>query len=170
MGGAIIKANEDEDLAKRANEIEQLEKKKYGEIDQFFHKFDSQGNGALDDKEFEEAIKAYISMHPEKKNNLNDLLNNLEIGNSSQIRITEFRKIMIAYLTDDVSIENLIDVYRCFDKNLMGSVGASELKHVFSKLGLNISNEEALELVREADADDDGSIDFEEFVKMMISK
>jgi len=151
MGGAIIKANEDDDLVKRANEIEANEKLKYGEIDQFFYKYDSEGNGCLDDKEFEMAINAYIAVHPEKKNNLMELINNLEIGHSSQIRITEFRKIMLAYLNDDVTLENLIDVYRCFDKNLLGAIGGPELKHVFSKLGLNISNEEALELVREAE-------------------
>jgi Ca2+-binding EF-hand superfamily protein len=56
------------------------------------------------------------------------------------------------------------------DKNLEGQIGANEIKHVFSKLGLNLSQEEARELVCEADTDGDEVMDFEEFLKIMIAK
>ncbi len=59
---------------------------------------------------------------------------------------------------------------RCMDKNLEGQIGANEIKHVFSKLGLNLSQEEARELVCEADTDGDEVMDFEEFLKIMIAK
>lgn len=165
-----LNANEEDDIEKRNKELEEKEKAKYGEIDSFFIKYDLNGNGVLDDSEFEKAIKSYMELHPEKRTNMSELLNDLDIGCGNLIHLDDFRKIMLAYLSDDVALENIIDVYRSFDKSLTGAIVADELKHVFSKLGLNISNEEAHELVKEADSDGDGNIDFEEFLKMMISK
>ena len=163
-------ANEEDDIEKRNKELEEKEKAKYGEIDSFFYKCDGDGNNSLDDEEFEQAIKSYMELHPEKKTNMAELLNDLDVGAGNLIYLEDFRKIMLAYLSDDVALENVVDVYRSFDKACSGGISAAELKHVFSKLGLNISNEEADELVREADSDGDGGVDFEEFLKMMISK
>jgi calcium-binding protein CML len=64
----------------------------------------------------------------------------------------------------------MIDVFKCMDKNLEGQIGANEVKHVFSKLGLNLSIDDARELIGEADTDGDEVMDFEEFLKIMIAK
>ncbi len=150
-----LNANEENDIEKRNKELEYKEKNKYGEIDSFFIKFNKSGNDLLEGDEFENAIKSYMELHPEKRLNMLELLNDLEISSGNQICLDDFRKIMLAYLSDDVALENIIDVYKCFDKSLCGGVSPAELKHVFSKLGLNISNEEAYELVKEADSNPD---------------
>jgi Ca2+-binding EF-hand superfamily protein len=41
---------------------------------------------------------------------------------------------------------------------------------VFAKLGLNLTDEESLSLVREGDNDGDDVVDFHEFISIMISK
>ena len=73
-----------------------------------------------------------------------------------------------------------------FDKNNDGHISAAELKHVMSgstgclrrpqssltvaNLGEKLSDDEITQMIREADKDGDGMIDYNEFVTMMMAK
>jgi calmodulin len=57
-----------------------------------------------------------------------------------------------------------------FDKDNDGYISAAELRHVLTNIGEKLSDEEVDEMIREADIDGDGQINYEEFVKMMINK
>ena len=46
----------------------------------------------------------------------------------------------------------------------------AELRHVMANLGEKPTDEEVDEMIRAADVDGDGQINYEEFVKMMMSK
>ena len=51
-----------------------------------------------------------------------------------------------------------------------GFISAEELMHVMNSLGEKLSDDEVGEMIREADVDGDGQVNYEEFVKMMKSK
>ena len=51
-----------------------------------------------------------------------------------------------------------------------GFINAAELRHIMTNLGEKLTDEEVDEMLREADIDGDGQINYEEFVKMMMSK
>jgi Ca2+-binding EF-hand superfamily protein len=112
MGSSNSKVSPEEDLENKAKEFVDLQKKKYGEIDPFFHEFDYNKDGVLDDKEFRQAIRSYIRVHPEKEKNLSELINNLDIGVNNPIGLEDFRKIMTIYLSDEMNLENMIDVFK----------------------------------------------------------
>ena len=57
-----------------------------------------------------------------------------------------------------------------FDKDGNGFISAAELRHIMTNLGEKLTDEEVDEMIREADIDGDGQINYEEFVKMMMSK
>lgn len=153
MGNKNSAEKDEKESNKIADAVREEDKKMYGEIDQYFYKFDFDKNKALNEMEFREAIKNYIKMHPEKEKSMTELINSLEVDKDNQISLDDFRKIMMVYSKDEISLETLIDVFKCFDKNMQGYIGANEIRHVFSKLGLNITMEEAKELVQEADSD-----------------
>merc|ERR1711988_1445790 len=46
----------------------------------------------------------------------------------------------------------------------------AELHHVMTNLGEKLTDEEVDEMIREADVDGDGQVNYEEFVTMMTSK
>ena len=50
------------------------------------------------------------------------------------------------------------------------SFSAAELRLVMTNLGEKLTDEEVDEMIREADVDGDGQINYEEFVKMMMAK
>ena len=63
-----------------------------------------------------------------------------------------------------------MEAFKVFDKDGNGFLSAAELRHVMTKLGEKLTDEEVDEMIREADVDGDGQINYEEFVKMMMSK
>jgi len=60
--------------------------------------------------------------------------------------------------------------FKVFDRDGNGFISAAELRHVMTNLGEKLTDEEVDEMIREADVDGDGQINYEEFVKMMMAK
>ena len=57
-----------------------------------------------------------------------------------------------------------------FDKDNKGWIEAAELRHVLANIGEKLSGAELEEMIKEADVDGDGQINYAEFVKMMVAK
>ena len=60
--------------------------------------------------------------------------------------------------------------FSVFDKDGNGYISSAELRHVMTNLGEKLTDEEVDEMIREADIDGDGQVNYEEFVAMMTSK
>ena len=72
--------------------------------------------------------------------------------------------------TTKLSIQiKMREAFRAFDKNGNGFISAEELKYVMTNLGERLTDEEVDEMMREADINRDGQLDYEEFVTMMTS-
>merc|ERR1711916_295129 len=67
------------------------------------------------------------------------------------------------------SEEEILEAFKVFDKDGDGYISAAELRHVMTNLGEKLADEVVHEMLREADIDGDGQINYEEFVKMMMS-
>ena len=63
--------------------------------------------------------------------------------------------------------DGFVQISQVFDTSGDGKISSSELKQVMANLGETLTDEEIDEMIREADADGDGEVDYEEFVKMM---
>ncbi|KAG0285625.1 translation elongation factor EF1B gamma [Dissophora globulifera] len=77
---------------------------------------------------------------------------------------------MARKVADHDSEEEIRDAFKVFDKDGNGYISAAELRHVLTGLGERYTAEEINEMIREADVDGDGQINYEEFVKMMMAK
>jgi calmodulin len=102
--------------------------------------------------------------------------------------------LMARKMHDTDSEEEIREAFKVFDKNNDGHISAAELKHVMSEfsnlrngtaqitawiqiltrspanLGEKLSDDEITQMIREADKDGDGMIDYNEFVTMMMAK
>ena len=63
---------------------------------------------------------------------------------------------------------NALHIFSAFDHNNDGSISKEELREAMTRYGQMFSAAECDEMFREADANGDGSIDFDEFLKMMM--
>ena len=68
------------------------------------------------------------------------------------------------------SEKELKEAFRVFDRNGDGSISAKDLRHIMTNLGEKLTDEEVDEMIREADIDGNGQINYEEFVTMMTSE
>ena len=57
-----------------------------------------------------------------------------------------------------------------FDKDQRGFIEAKELKHVLTNIGEKLSGAEMEDMIREADPDNDGKIQYEEFVRLLLAR
>ena len=61
------------------------------------------------------------------------------------------------------------EAFKIFDRNRDGYIDMKELRRVTAMLGTMLSQEEIEEFMAEADRDGNGKLDYEEFVKMLMS-
>ena len=77
---------------------------------------------------------------------------------------------MARKMKDTDSEEEIKEAFKVFDVDGNGFVSAAELRHVMTNLGEKLSDREVDEMIREADVDGDGQINYEEFVKVSVSR
>ncbi len=101
---------------------------------------------------------------------LQDMINEVDADGNGTIDFPEFLNLMARKMKDTDSEEELKEAFRVFDKDQNGFISAAELRHVMTNLGEKLTDDEVDEMIREADVDGDGQINYEEFVKMMMAK
>jgi len=76
---------------------------------------------------------------------------------------------MARKMKDTDTEEELVEAFKVFDRDGNGFINSAELRHVMTNLGEKLEDEEIDEMLREADVDGDGQVNYEEFVKMMMA-
>ena len=70
------------------------------------------------------------------------------------------------YITDEQR-KDLQDIFDQFDKDKDGKISWKELANAMESMGQNPTDEEINEMMREVDLNQDGKIDFDEFMILM---
>ena len=66
--------------------------------------------------------------------------------------------------------EKIREAFRVFDKSGIGFVSAAELRQVMNNLGERLTDKEVDKMIRKADIDGDGQINYEEFLSLISSE
>jgi Ca2+-binding EF-hand superfamily protein len=64
-------------------------------------------------------------------------------------------------------IDELKEAFATFDTDGDGTISASEIESVFSRIGLKLDKQTISLMIKSVDTDGNGAIDFQEFRKMM---
>ncbi|WMV56544.1 hypothetical protein MTR67_049931 [Solanum verrucosum] len=100
---------------------------------------------------------------------LQDMINEVDADGNGTIDFPEFLNLMAWNMKDTDSEKELKEAFRVFDKDQNRFISAAELRHVMTNLGEKLTDEEVDEMIREADMDGDGQINYDEFVKVMMA-
>ena len=84
----------------------------------------------------------------------------LSLGNGT-IDFPEFLTMMARKMKESDSEEEIREAFRVFDKDGNGFISAAELRHVMTNLGEKLTDEEVDEMIREADIDGDGQVNYD---------
>jgi len=164
-------SNETYDQKKKSLELEKSNTNaKFGEFDQLFLRYDFDKDGLLNEEEFITLLEHYILLKPEQADKINEMKNEIKIDSDSALTQDEFRRLMYNCFESKEVSENIMEVFKIFDKNGEAELSTVEVMHVFNKLGLNITLEDVEQLFEEVLHTKNGCLDFEDFVKIMIAK
>ncbi|XLU30997.1 hypothetical protein S245_067063, partial [Arachis hypogaea] len=101
---------------------------------------------------------------------LQDMITEVDADGNGTIEFDEFLNLMAKKIKDtDDAEEELKEAFKVFDKDQNGFISASELRHVMINLGEKLTDEEVEQMIKEADLDGDGQVNYDEFVKMMMA-
>ncbi|XP_020583351.1 calmodulin-2/4-like isoform X1 [Phalaenopsis equestris] len=138
------------------------------ELKEAFRVFYKKGSGCITTKELGTVMRS-LGQNPTEAE-LQDMINEVDADGNGTIDFPEFLNLMARKMKDTDSEEELKEAFRVFDKDQNGFISAAELRHVMTNLGEKLTDEEVDEMIREADVDGDGQINYEEFVKVMMAK
>ncbi len=147
---------------------ENLSDERIAEFRAAYEVFDKDKDGKISKKELGTVMRN-LGQNPTEVE-LTEMINEVDIDGNGTIDFREFLGLMVRKMKDSDVDDELLEAFKVFDRDGNGFITSIELKNVMTSLGEYISPEEVDELIKEADLDGDGHINYEEFIKLMMSK
>jgi calmodulin len=102
---------------------------------------------------------------------LQDMINEVEADGNGTIDFPKFLSLMLRKRKEQQdSEEKLIEAFKVFDRVGNGVISTAEVRHVMTNLREKLTDDEVDEMIREADNYGDGHINYEDLVRMMLTK
>ncbi|XP_059307805.1 calcium-dependent protein kinase 1-like [Lycium ferocissimum] len=141
---------------------ESLSEEEIAGLKEMFRMIDTDNSGQITFEELKDGLKKFGSTL--KESEIYDLMQAADVDNSGTIDYGEFIAATL-HLNKIEREDHLFAAFSYFDKDGSGYITADELQHACEEFGIGDVRME--EMIREADQDNDGRIDYNEFVAMM---
>ncbi|XP_061741499.1 calcium-binding protein 5-like isoform X2 [Nerophis ophidion] len=143
------------------------------ELREAFVEFDKDKDGFITCKDLGNLMRTMGYMPTEME--LIQLSQNINMNLGGRVDFEDFLELMTPKLLAEtagmIGLKELKEAFREFDIDGDGCITSDELRHAMVKLlGAQTSKKEIDAVVREADRNGDGTVDFEEFVRMKSQK
>uniref|UniRef100_A0A131YQG7 Calmodulin n=1 Tax=Rhipicephalus appendiculatus TaxID=34631 RepID=A0A131YQG7_RHIAP len=145
----------------------QLSEGAIAELREAFALFDKDGNGVISTKELGTVMRA-LGQNPTEAE-LKDMIAEVDTDGNGTVDFPEFLALMTKKGRTADTEDEIREAFRVFDRDGNGFITSAELRHVMTTLGEKLTNEEVDAMIREADTDGDGQINYEEFVALITS-
>lgn len=126
-----------------------------------FQVFDTDGSGAISAEELGQVMRS-LGQSP-SETELRDMIKEVDVDLSGSVDFEEFKTLILSQQGDRKSRLKL--AFSVFDEDGSGRITANEMHSVMSQFG--VTDQELKEMIDEVDSDGGGSIDFEEFIKLV---
>ncbi|EDV42926.1 uncharacterized protein Dana_GF16772 [Drosophila ananassae] len=145
-----------------------LTEEQVAEFKEAFIQFDKDGTGKISTRELGAVMRA-LGQNP-TESELQDMIAEIDNDPNGQIDFNEFCSMMAKQMRETDTEEEMREAFKIFDRDCDGFISPAELRFVMINLGEKVTDEEIDEMIREADFDGDGMINYEEFVWMIGQK
>lgn len=132
-----------------------------------FDAFDKDGDGKISETETASVMRSLG--HNPSSNEIKELFTDIGTDGSGGISFEEFLLLFKKYLTEGDTEDVIIDAFRTFDQGQHGKILATELIHVLKSLGDPMSQEDIDDMISQSGKDEDGFIDYKEFVHRIMN-
>merc|ERR1712126_291767 len=169
MGGADPYADID---FEEINEMTNLQVDEIKCLKVCFDLFDTKKQEFLSGDDLGEIMRA-MGFRP-TEGELADLLHEVDEDGSGEIEFGEFCQLCATFLVEDPPLEEmkreLKDAFKLYDKEGQGFITNDTLREIITELLAPLTEEEVDGIIDELDEDGSGSMDFDEFCEMMMTK
>ncbi|XP_063430886.1 neo-calmodulin-like isoform X1 [Mytilus trossulus] len=146
------------EMAKLLLKEEDLSEDQIAEFKEAFSLFDKDGDGTITTKELGTVMRS-LGQNP-TESELQDMINEVDIDGNGQIDFEEFLQMMAKKMKDTDTEEEMKEAFKVFDRDNNGFISAQELRLVMANLGEKLTDEEVEEMIKEADMNGDGQVDY----------
>jgi centrin-3 len=147
----------------------ELSEEQRQEIREAFELFDSDKNGLIDPHEMKVAMRA-LGFDAKKEEVLRMMDDYAQRDQAGQLYISlqDFTDLMTDKFAMRDPRQEMIKAFQLFDTNNTGRIDLRALRRVARELGENMSDDELQAMIDEFDKDQDGEINLEEFLEIML--
>ncbi|KAK1361935.1 putative calcium-binding protein CML16 [Heracleum sosnowskyi] len=144
-----------------------LESGQLKQLKEIFQRFDMDKDGSITQLELAALLRS-LGIKP-KGDQIHALLNKLDANGNGSIEFDELVEAILPNLNEEVLItqDQLLEVFRSFDRDGNGYITTAELAKQMAKMGQSLTYAEISELMKEADTNGDGVLNFNEFATLM---
>lgn len=138
------------------------------EQEKIFKEFDADNSGFLELDEVKNALdklSGNFNIQPTLED-VKNIVAEQDTDNNGKLDMAEFCKLFDSIQESGNQIR---EQFQFFDRDGNGKVSKKELKKALRELNENISKTDLKRMIKDADVDGDGEIDFEEFQKILAS-
>ena len=129
------------------------------EFKEAFSLFAKDGDNTITTKELGTVVRS-LGQNPTEAE-LQDMINEVDPDGKGTIDFQGFLTIMTRKMKDTDPEEEMREAFHMFDKDGNGFISAADLHHVMTILGEKLTDEEVDEMIKEADIDGDGQVNYE---------
>lgn len=140
---------------------DQLTENQIEEFIKAFKEIDEDNSGTITMKELGKMLKSMG--HNPSEAELQDMMSEVDSDGSGSIDFPEFLALMAQKFAHYKVEEDIKEAFRFFDRDGNGYITAYEFRQVMANIGEQLNGPEIEFMIREADADGDGQINYEEF-------
>ncbi|KAG9143615.1 hypothetical protein Leryth_019207 [Lithospermum erythrorhizon] len=137
------------------------------QLKDIFIRFDMDRDGSLTQLELAAMLRS-LGLKP-NGDKLHVLLANMDANGNGSIEFDELVGAILSDMNQEILInqEQLMQVFRLFDRDGNGYITAAELVGQMAKMGQRLTYRELSEMMSEADLNGDGVISFNEFSNIL---
>jgi calmodulin len=137
-------------------------------LEVFFKEADKDDDGFLTIAELTRTIRRYGYKGGEAE--IRKFFNMADTSGDAKVSLDEYLSVMKKAPSLKHSEAAMRRVFEMFDKDGNGSIDRDELRQVFAELGNYFPESEMQRMMAIADADDSGSLEYEEFINIVLGR
>ncbi|KAL6642630.1 hypothetical protein ACP70R_020811 [Stipagrostis hirtigluma subsp. patula] len=147
-----------------------LDDEQLAELREIFRSFDRNADGSLTQLELGSLLRS-LGLKP-SSDELDALIQRADTNSNGLVEFSEFVALVAPELLADrspYSEDQLRRLFSIFDRDGNGFITAAELAHSMARLGHALTVKELTGMIKEADTDGDGRINFQEFSRAITA-
>lgn len=149
-----------------APRVRKLTENQLREAKDAFDLFDTTGNGVIEQKELKIALMT-LGFANTSKEDIKRLVAEFDTSGGSTINFNDFVRVIEALLPTRDTRAELEEAFKLFDVDGTGLITFKNLKDVVTSMGEQLTEQEIIEIIAEADKNGDQGITLDAFIDLI---